>query len=72
VPRREVIELDITVESAMTLIMSAGLAQPGGADPQRKLAALANAARLARAKQAAPPIDHPARISLIASSRPKR
>ena len=54
VPRREVIELDITVESAMTLIMSAGLAQPGGADPQRKLAALANAARLARAKQAAP------------------
>ena len=30
VPRAEVIELDITVEQAMTLIMSAGMAQPNG------------------------------------------
>jgi uncharacterized membrane protein len=52
-PRRDVIELDITVEAAMTLVMSAGMAQPGGnADAQRKLTALANAARIARTTQA--------------------
>ena len=39
-PRGQVIELDITVEQAMTLIMSAGMAQPNG-DAQKKLAALA-------------------------------
>ena len=44
VPRSEVIELDITVEQAMTLIMSAGMVQPN-ADAQKKLAALADAAR---------------------------
>ena len=38
-PRDKVIELDITVEQAMTLIMSAGMAQPNG-DAQKKLAAL--------------------------------
>jgi uncharacterized membrane protein len=53
-PRRDVIELDITVEAAMTLVMSAGMAQPGSADAQRKLAALANAARLGRATQPPP------------------
>src|ERR1700761_4589733 len=30
VPKRDVIELDITVEAAMQLIMSAGIIQPGG------------------------------------------
>src|ERR1700687_931324 len=30
VPRRDVIDLDITVEEAMTLLMSAGIVQPGG------------------------------------------
>jgi uncharacterized membrane protein len=51
-PRRDVIELDISVESAMTLVMSAGVAQPGlGTEQQRKLAALADAARLARMAQ---------------------
>jgi uncharacterized membrane protein len=55
VPRGEVIELDISVEAAMTLVMSAGMAQPGGnGDAQRKLAALANAARIARAAQSPP------------------
>src|SRR5262245_33120935 len=50
VPRRDLIELDITVEAAMTLLMSAGMVQPrGGNDQQQKLAALANAARAARA-----------------------
>jgi uncharacterized membrane protein len=45
VARREVIDLDITVETAMTLLMSAGMAQSGDDDPQKKLAALANVAR---------------------------
>lgn len=51
-PRNQVIELDITVEQAMSLIMSAGMVQPNG-DSQRKLAALAEAARATRA--VAPP-----------------
>jgi uncharacterized membrane protein len=49
-PRRDVIDLDITVETAMTLLMSAGMAQSGDDDPQKKLAALADVAR-ARASQ---------------------
>jgi uncharacterized membrane protein len=44
VPRRDVIDLDITVEHAMTLLMSAGMAQ-SGEEAQRKLAALAEIAR---------------------------
>jgi uncharacterized membrane protein len=51
VPRRAVIDLDITVEAAMTLLMSAGMAQPGG-EQQKKLAALAETARVAQAAQA--------------------
>jgi uncharacterized membrane protein len=47
VPRREVIELDITVEAAAKLIMTAGMIQPGG--DQARLAALAETARAARA-----------------------
>src|SRR5579884_3973059 len=60
VPRREVIDLDITVEQAMTVIMSAGIVQPGG-DPhsQTKLAALAETARLAQAARKAEPKAEP-------------
>jgi uncharacterized membrane protein len=47
VPRQDIIELDITVEAAMTLLMSAGMAQPGGSEQQR-LAALAETARVER------------------------
>jgi uncharacterized membrane protein len=56
VPRRDLIELDITVEAAMTLLMSAGMVQPnGGSDQQRRLAAMAQTARLAaQARTAAP------------------
>ncbi|HEU4358776.1 MAG TPA: DUF502 domain-containing protein [Xanthobacteraceae bacterium] len=50
VARRDIIDLEITVEAAMTLLMSAGMVQPG--DQQRKLAALAEAARTARGAQA--------------------
>jgi uncharacterized membrane protein len=52
VPRRDIIDLDITVEAAMTLLMSAGMVQPGGNDQQKKLAALAETSRLAQAAQA--------------------
>jgi uncharacterized membrane protein len=54
VPRRDVVDLDITVEAAMTLLMSAGMVQPGASagDQQKKLAALAETARLARTEQA--------------------
>jgi uncharacterized membrane protein len=49
-PRRDVIDLDITVETAMTLLMSAGMAQSGDDDAQKKLATLAEIAR-ARSSQ---------------------
>jgi uncharacterized membrane protein len=56
VPRRDVIDLDITVEEAMQLIMSAGIIQPGGdADDQKRLAALADTARVAQAARTAIP-----------------
>jgi uncharacterized membrane protein len=49
VARSDIIELDIPVEAAAKLIMSAGLIQPnGGNDTQKKLAALADTAKLAR------------------------
>ncbi len=52
VPRKDIIELDITVESAMTLLMSAGMVQPNG--DQKKLAAMAAAAQAAQAARASP------------------
>jgi uncharacterized membrane protein len=52
VPRSKLIELDITVESAMTLIMSAGMVQPNG--DQKKLAAMAAAAQAAQTARASP------------------
>ena len=54
VPRRDVIDLDISVEQAMTLLVSAGIIQPGG-DPQKKLEALAETARAAQAARTAAP-----------------
>ena len=55
VPRRDIIELDISVEAAMTLLMSAGMAQPGGAEQQKRLAAIAENALIARSPQVTPP-----------------
>ena len=54
-PRSQVIEIDITVEQAMALIMSAGMAQPNG-DGQRKLAALADSARASQPAPAPPTV----------------
>jgi len=50
-PRKQIIELDIPVEAAATLIMSAGMIQPGknGNGEQQKLAVMAAAARAAQA-----------------------
>jgi len=47
VQRKELIELDISVEAAMTLLISAGMVQPGDTQ-QKKIAALANTARAAQ------------------------
>jgi uncharacterized membrane protein len=59
VPKREVIELDITVEQAMTVIMSAGIVQPGAEaraqGSQARLAALAETARAAQSARKAEP-----------------
>jgi uncharacterized membrane protein len=49
VPRSLVVELDIAVEDAAKLIMSAGLIQPGAPEAQKKLSALAALANGARA-----------------------
>jgi uncharacterized membrane protein len=56
VPRRDVIALDITVEQAMQLLISAGVIQPGSDEAtQTKLAALAETARVAQAARKAEP-----------------
>ncbi|MDJ1156881.1 DUF502 domain-containing protein [Chelatococcus sp. SYSU_G07232] len=51
VPRRDVIEVPLSVDEAAKLIMSAGLIQPG--EQQKRLQALADAARKAQAADAA-------------------
>jgi len=49
VRRKDLIELDISVENAMTLLISAGMVQPGAdKDAQQKLAAMAATARTAQ------------------------
>jgi uncharacterized membrane protein len=50
VPRREIVDLDITAEAAATLLISAGMIQPNG-DGQKKLSALAEMARAARSSR---------------------
>jgi len=54
VARSAIIELDIPVEAAAKLIMSAGLIQPGNGDTAKKLATFAEAARMARAASIVP------------------
>src|ERR1700723_1651213 len=53
VPRSKVVEIDMSAEDAATLIMSAGVVQPGS-DPQKKIAALAGMANAARVANASP------------------
>ncbi len=57
VPKSKIIEVDMSTDAAATLIMSAGVVQPGG-DAQKKvnaLAEMANAARVATAPQTSDP-----------------
>lgn len=54
VPKSKIIEIDMNAEDAATLIMSAGVVQPGG-DAQKKvnaMAEMANAARISAASKA--------------------
>ena len=55
VKRKDLIELDMSVENAMKLLISAGMVQPD-ADAQKKLASLAASAKAARAKRKAAPV----------------
>ena len=52
--RKDLIELDLTVEAAMTLLISAGMVQPDSTSQQEKLAALAATARVAQAARSRP------------------
>jgi uncharacterized membrane protein len=57
VPKSKIIEVDLSAEDAATLIMSAGVVQPGSvADPKKvaALAGVANAARIANASRLEP------------------
>jgi len=56
VKRADIIELDISVENAMTLLISAGMVQPNG-DAQKKLAALAATAQAARVTRKPEAVD---------------
>jgi uncharacterized membrane protein len=53
VPKASVIEIDMTAEDAATLIMSAGVVQPGSGGDRNKVVALADMAQAARTAQAA-------------------
>ena len=58
VPKSKIIDIDMNAEEAATLIMSAGVVQPGG-DAQKKVNALAEtakAARVATASQTPDPV----------------
>ena len=61
VPRSRIIEIDMSAEDAATLIMSAGVVQPGS-DQQRKIAALAEAAKASHAAPTAPLDAAPAKV----------
>ena len=61
VPKSKLIEIDISAEDAATLIMSAGVVQPGGNDAQKKIAALAETAQAANVANAAK-ISSPAKV----------
>jgi uncharacterized membrane protein len=61
-PRAQVIELDITVEQAMTLIMSAGMAQPN-TEAQKKLASLIEQGRSGHADPVRPTLPQQSEVT---------
>src|SRR5258707_679524 len=64
VPRREIIELDIPVEEAAKLIMTAGMIQPGGGGPGDAEKNSAAPPQPARTSKASPALAPPPQISL--------
>jgi len=61
VPKSKIVEVEMSAEDAATLIMSAGVVQPG-TDQQKKLAALAGMANAARVANAAALKPTPAKV----------
>jgi uncharacterized membrane protein len=61
VPKSKVIEVSMSAEDAATLIMSAGVVQPGS-DQQKKIAALAGLANAARVANSAALQPQPAKV----------
>jgi uncharacterized membrane protein len=61
VPKSKIIEVEMSAEDAATLIMSAGVVQPGS-DPQKKMAALAGMANAARVATSASLQPEPAKV----------
>ncbi len=62
VPRSKIIEIDMKAEDAATLIMSAGVVQPGSNDPQKKVAALAAMAQSANLANGAATERQPVKV----------
>jgi uncharacterized membrane protein len=60
VPKSKIIEIDISAEDAATLIMSAGVVQPGN-EAQKKVAALGEVMKAANAANATP-VSSPAKV----------
>lgn len=61
VPKSKIVEIDLSAEDAATLIMSAGVVQPGG-DPQKKIAALAATAQAASIANGEAAARQPAKV----------
>ncbi|MCK1742240.1 DUF502 domain-containing protein [Bradyrhizobium sp. 139] len=62
VPKSKIIEVDMSTEDAATLIMSAGVVQPGSAPDSKKAAALAGMANAARIANASAIQPQPAKV----------
>ena len=62
VPRSKVIEVEMSTEDAATLIMSAGVVQPGSTPDPKKVAALAGVANAARIANASARQPEPAKV----------
>ena len=61
VPKSKILEVELSAEDAATLIMSAGVVQPGS-DQQKKIAALAGVANATRIAKASPLQPAPAKV----------
>jgi uncharacterized membrane protein len=62
VPKSKIVEVDMSTEDAATLIMSAGVVQPGSAPDPKKAAALAGMANAARIANASAIRPEPAKV----------